>query len=355
MIRIERIIPLLTLICLPIFSMDVDDQELTIEQNQTGRANWHHIRPQDLERGSFATDIKTVCKGLGRILKRNESALPADWIAESEVVSTLHDTHMTWIGHATFFIQSADMNFVIDPFWGNYTCGPITLFRRLTPAAPPLEKMPRIDYIMLSHRHADHCDEHAISFFVVQNPACKALVPHGNKAAFKKLGFQDDNIIECKWGDEVALHKQPNKIRCTFLPAAHGADGDSLWGCWHIQTHDNISILHAGDTGDSPHFEQLPKAHIILLPIAPYTFRELQQPAHINPQEAVAAFKKLSYENSIFIPMHWATLPYCEDDPQENLQELRSAFEQAALSENQLKILKLGQRVRLLDLLKNTN
>lgn len=345
MIRIQKAILILVLLCTPLHTME----DVPFQKNQQGRIHWQHLHPKDLERGSLMCNIKTVCKGLGRILRRNEPALPADWIAESEVVPTFNETHITWIGHATFLIQSADLNFVLDPFWGDYTCGPFILFPRLTPAVPALEKMPLIDYIMLSHRHADHCDEHAIRFFVVQNPACKALVPRGNNAFFRTLGFRDENIIECKWGDEITLRKNQNEIRCTFLPAAHGADDNSLWGCWHIHTHDNVSILHAGDTGDDPHFEQLPKAHAILLPIAPYTFRELQQPAHINPQEAVAAFKKLSYENSFFIPMHWATLPYCDDDPEENLQELKLAFEQAGLSENKLKILKFGQRVRLLD------
>ncbi len=322
--------------------------ELTISKDETGRVYWAHLNRSVMRRGSFATDLKTVCRGLGRILKRNESPLPAEWIAESEVVPSSQETHLTWVGHATFLIQSAGLNFVIDPFWGDYKVGCFALFRRLHPALPPLDKMPHIDAILLSHRHTDHCDENALRFFVSRNPECKAWVPQGNREFMMKLGFKDENIMECEWGDMITIRKMNGKIDCTFLPAAHDADGNSLWGSWQMRTPDGITLLHAGDTGACPYLEQLPKSNILLMPIAPYTFRDLQQPAHLNAQEAVELFQKIGNEKSVFVPMHWGTLPYCQDDPEENREQLQSAFHGAGLRENQLKILKLGERVSLL-------
>jgi L-ascorbate metabolism protein UlaG (beta-lactamase superfamily) len=77
----------------------------------------------------------------------------------------------------------------------------------------------------------------------------------------------------------------------------------------------------------------------------------LQQPAHIDPNEAVEAFKKVA-PNGILIPIHWATLPYCDDDPQENVAELKKALAEKNISEAQLRVLKFGERVWLSDLVK---
>jgi L-ascorbate metabolism protein UlaG (beta-lactamase superfamily) len=333
-----------------ISSMERVDRALQCAHSTDGRKEWEGNTPKDLQRGSFATDLKTVCKGLRRIIKRDEPPIAPDWVQDEQVIERSDAPCITWVGHATIFLQSARVNFVIDPFWGDYDCGPVTLFKRLMPAIPPLEKMPSVDCIMLSHRHADHCDEHALRYFVQRNPECRALVPQGNASFFTKLGFKKENITECQWGDVVTLGDEGAATKCTFLPAAHDADEHSLWGSWHIKIG-NVTLFHAGDTGRDAPFEKMPQSQIALLPIAPYTFRALQQPAHIDPNEAVEAFKKVA-PNGILIPIHWATLPYCDDDPQENVAELKKALAEKNISEAQLRVLKFGERVWLSDLVK---
>src|SRR5438067_5843718 len=65
----------------------------------------------------------------------------------------------TWIGHATFLLQSTRGNLLIDPIFSERTsplrwAGP----RRVHPPGIALDALPRIDAVLVSHDHYDHFD-----------------------------------------------------------------------------------------------------------------------------------------------------------------------------------------------------
>ena len=61
---------------------------------------------------------------------------------------------ITYIGHSTFLIEDKEFNILTDPFFSANFSG---LRRRLLPSMP-VEDLPRIDLILISHTHPDHCD-----------------------------------------------------------------------------------------------------------------------------------------------------------------------------------------------------
>jgi glyoxylase-like metal-dependent hydrolase (beta-lactamase superfamily II) len=65
----------------------------------------------------------------------------------------------TWIGHATFLFQSIRGNILTDPVFSD-RASPVTWAgpRRATPPGLTLDALPRIDAVLLSHDHYDHCD-----------------------------------------------------------------------------------------------------------------------------------------------------------------------------------------------------
>ena len=65
---------------------------------------------------------------------------------------------VTFIGHATFLIQTAVGNILTDPMYSQ-RAGPI-LFgpRRVRQPAVRLDDLPAISLVLLSHNHYDHCD-----------------------------------------------------------------------------------------------------------------------------------------------------------------------------------------------------
>jgi len=66
---------------------------------------------------------------------------------------------LTFVGHATFLMQTGEGNLLTDPVWAERAgpCGVVGP-RRVRAPAIGLEDLPPIDVILLSHNHYDHCD-----------------------------------------------------------------------------------------------------------------------------------------------------------------------------------------------------
>src|SRR5439155_3115850 len=66
---------------------------------------------------------------------------------------------VTFIGHATFLIQTASGNILTDPMYSQ-RAGPLNLMgpRRVRQPAVLFDDLPRIATVLLSHNHYDHCD-----------------------------------------------------------------------------------------------------------------------------------------------------------------------------------------------------
>jgi glyoxylase-like metal-dependent hydrolase (beta-lactamase superfamily II) len=66
---------------------------------------------------------------------------------------------VTFIGHATFLIQTAAGNILTDPMF-SCRAGPLNMIgpRRVRQPAVPFDDLPSISIVLLSHNHYDHCD-----------------------------------------------------------------------------------------------------------------------------------------------------------------------------------------------------
>ena len=66
---------------------------------------------------------------------------------------------ITWIGHSTFLVRMDGVTFLTDPMFSNRAspfsfAGP----RRAVPPGVPLDALPPVDFVLLSHDHCDHTD-----------------------------------------------------------------------------------------------------------------------------------------------------------------------------------------------------
>ena len=69
------------------------------------------------------------------------------------------DNYAVWIGHSTFLIKKNGVTILTDPIFSERASpfkniGP----KRLIPPAIPLDIIPRIDVVTVSHNHYDHLD-----------------------------------------------------------------------------------------------------------------------------------------------------------------------------------------------------
>lgn len=266
------------------------------------------------------------------------------WFAPDHSPSQAAST-ITWIGHSTFLIQAKGITIITDPVFGN-----IPLFKRQLPPGMPLDKLPVIDYVLISHNHRDHMDEYSLSAFKGYEHT-HFLVPKGDKAWFDKRGFK--NVSEYTWWDQKIITHHGFPLTFTFLPAQHWSQrglldfNKSLWGSWMISIDDS-QIYFAGDTAYSYHFEAIAKEFsnisVALMPIGPCEPRKWMSNTHVSAEEAGQAFLDLQAQH--FIPMHWGTFSFGTDHHEGPYERLMAWWhKQNFQDDKKLTVMKVGQRI----------
>src|SRR5690606_19428576 len=78
--------------------------------------------------------------------------LPAPFVENDGAELRRNRTRLsiTWIGHATVLVQAGGRSFLTDPNFAE-SLAPGPLFRRHAPPGVLLERLPRIDFAVISH------------------------------------------------------------------------------------------------------------------------------------------------------------------------------------------------------------
>lgn len=274
------------------------------------------------------------------------------WQMKLEPVERSEKSIVTWIGHSTFLIQMKGVNILTDPIFGDAT----SLFPRILQPGIGLEKLPPIDYVLISHNHLDHMDEHALLVLRDKHPGCTFLVPLGDKQWFDARDFM--HVREYTWWqDDTFTTSDGGELRLTFLPAFHWSQrgifdkNKSLWGSWMIQLAGK-TIYFGGDTAYSRHFKSIGKEFeridCAILPIGPCDPHKWMKFSHANAHGAYQGFKDLNAQH--FIPMHWGTFYFGTDTFDTPMMMLKDVWQKHADKEvtyDQLHILCAGQRIDL--------
>lgn len=135
---------------------------------------------------------------------------------------------ITWIGHSTFLIQIGGLNIVTDPVWA----GQMAFQKRLSPPGVPIEDMPPIDIVLISHSHYDHLNIQSLRR--LRGPK-QLIVPAGLSQKLKLKGFR--RVQELHWWESAHIHG----IKFTFVPSQHWTrrnpwdTNSSHWGGWVIE------------------------------------------------------------------------------------------------------------------------
>lgn len=232
---------------------------------------------------------------------------------------------ITWIGHASFLIQSPKMNVLVDPNWANW----LLVMRRLKHAGITHDYLPGIDLVLITHAHFDHLNRRSLRKVANKQPI---VVPEGVGDLVNDLGFKQ--VYEVKWWDRIEL----SHVEIIFTPARHwGArmvlDRHRGYGGFVIK-FGNRAIYHCGDSAYFDGFKEIGKKlapEIAMLPIGAYqppSFRE----HHMAPEEALKAFTEL--KSKTLIPMHWGTYRLSYEALYEPPQRLMKAAVRAGLLSN---------------------
>ncbi len=295
----------------------------------------------------------------GRRHRKHEVVEHAAWVDAGYSMQdslTEKGTLISWMGHASVLIRIGEKIILTDPIFG----APSFLYKRILPFGCPLESLPKIDIILISHNHRDHLDLNSVKLLHKRdNPLF--LVPEGDKAWFLNQGIQ--NVEECTWWEQIVIPSADMNI--TFVPAWHWSQRGifdhncSLWGGWVIENAGE-TIYFAGDTAyQQQYFKAIgklfPSIDVVLMPIGPGEPQALMHRSHVNAEEAGQAF--LDCNARYFIPIHWGTFYFGIDLFEDPIKRLNIWWEkhQSIVPQNSLYVLKVGQLFHLQKILLHKN
>ena len=115
-----------------------------------------------------------------------------------------YDNYFIWIGHSTFLIKKNGVTILSDSVFSD-RASPLKNFgpKRLIPPAIPIQSLPTIDIVTISHNHYDHLDIESIKKIYKKNSETIFLIPMGDKDIFDNANIQ--NTYEFIWWDTINI------------------------------------------------------------------------------------------------------------------------------------------------------
>jgi L-ascorbate metabolism protein UlaG (beta-lactamase superfamily) len=240
----------------------------------------------------------------------------SEW-ESTERLNSIEGDSITWLGHASFLIRVANKTILTDPFLSKYAspvswAGPT----RFVASPIPINTLPAIDMVIVSHNHYDHLDDETIRN-LKNKDNIHVIVPLGLKPFFIERGYT--MVTELDWGQSVSVEG----IEMTAEPAVHDSarsisdHNETLWASWVINSAQK-RIFFIGDTGYSDTiFNDLGDKYgsfdYAILPIGAYEPRELMWMSHTTPEEAISI--GIDVRAKTLIASHWGTVSSLSDEP----------------------------------------
>ena len=238
---------------------------------------------------------------------------------------------VTFIGHASFLIQLAGKNILIDPVFAKW----LIVLRRVRRPGVEVQELPPIDFVLQTHAHMDHLSLPSLRAVIEHTRALRGatpeiIVPEGVDELVSHLGFQ--RVHTMRWWQQFTSAN----LRVVMTPSQHAGnrffhDDHRGYGGYVLQSGRH-SLYHSGDTAYFSGFQEIARLRpsVALLPIGAYN-PDLFRSLHTTPEDALQAFLDLSAER--MIPMHYGTFRLSMEPIEEPLSRLLDAARRARVAD----------------------
>jgi len=278
-----------------------------------------YIKSENYKSGKFVNksevNLEMSLSNIGKILAGYIRPIPStipnknlqvQKIDYLNIVKHKDSTRLIWFGHSTFLIQMSNKNILIDPMLGTVPAPhPLLGNNRFSQEKPiEIEKLPKIDDVLISHDHYDHLDYGSI--LKLKDKVDMFYTPLGVGAHLQEWGVEKDRIVELDWWQEAAL--EGLSFKCT--PAQHFSGrglkdrANTLWSSWVIQS-ETENVFFSGDSGYGSHFKEIGDKY------GPFDFammecgqyNDMWSDIHMFPEETVQA--GIDVKAKRIMPIHW--------------------------------------------------
>ncbi|MEM7158231.1 MAG: MBL fold metallo-hydrolase [Myxococcota bacterium] len=211
----------------------------------------------------------------------------------------------TWLGHSSVLLEIDGKRVLTDPHWGPRS----SPFRHAGPKrwyAPPLplEEVPAVDAVLISHDHYDHLGHDTIGRIAAWQT--RFIVPLGVGGHLERWGVPTERITEVDWWDEVDL----GGVRIACVPSRHASGrrmvtrDRTLWAGYAL-LGDEHRVYFSGDTGLFPAMETIGTTYgpfdLTMIEVGAYD--DNWPDWHLGPEQAVLAH--LMVRGRALLPIHW--------------------------------------------------
>jgi L-ascorbate metabolism protein UlaG (beta-lactamase superfamily) len=262
-----------------------------------------------------------------------------------KVDTTALDIGASWFGHSTALVEVDGYRVLTDPVWSR-RCSPSRSVgpERMHDVPVPLEALPALDAVLISHDHYDHLDIDTI-VGLAHSQRAPFVVPLGVGAHLRKWRVPDNRIVELDWHESHRI----GDLTLVCTPARHFSGrlftrNTTLWASWVIIGPRHRAFF-GGDTGYTKSFAEIGMDHgpfhLSLLPVGAY--HPAWPDIHMNPEEAVRAHLDIAEPGKgLLLPIHWATFRLAPHPWAEPVERLLAAADPAGV---EVVVPRPGQRV----------
>jgi L-ascorbate metabolism protein UlaG (beta-lactamase superfamily) len=211
---------------------------------------------------------------------------------------------VTWLGHSSTLVEIDGQRVLTDPMFGERTTpirgvGP----RRWYPPPLPLESLPPIDAVLISHDHYDHLDRASVVALAARG--LTFIVPLGIGAHLEYWGVPAARIVELDWWGRTRV----GALEIVMTPARHASgrhlfDRDATLWCGYLLLGEKHRVYYSGDTGLFPGMHEIAKLgpfDLTMIEVGQYS--QGWPDWHIGPEQAVRAHQWVG--GKILLPVHW--------------------------------------------------
>jgi len=250
---------------------------------------------------------------------------------------------VAWLGHATLLINFYGTWLLTDPALRRrvglrvspgVTLGP----RRLVEPALGPHELPRLNAVLISHAHMDHCD---LATLRRLPKSARAVVQRGNLDLVRRFRSAD----ELAWGESVEVAgARVESIEVNHWGARKLTDRERGYGGFLIEKN-GLAVVFGGDTAYTRAFARLRRrdTEVVLaaLPVGAY---DPYIHAHANPEQAWAMGREMGAR--YFLPMHHSTFRLSREPTEEPIRRLLAA---AGPEKWRVALTEIGQTWQLLE------